>query len=336
MSKAAAPKTDLPDTLNGVELLRVGTFTSAEGQDVTFTKEDLKSLADAYDPDLFESPAVIGHPRMDDPAFGWVKGLRVEGDKLIGDIGEVVSSFADAVRRQLFKKISVQIWPAGNKASPKPDGPYLKHVGFLGAAAPAVKGLRPVSFSDDQQVGCTTIETPVPNDTKEISMSDKNADAEAQLKARADKIAADEAALAEKQKAHDANVRSFAESQAKLRKDTALSFADALVAAGKLAPAAKDQVAFIHEMLSADDVQSFGEGDDAKPAVAVFASLFDKANPVVSLGEVAGRDKGEADEVDADKIAERAQSFVEEQAKIGRTVSIQQAVRHVQSQIAKV
>lgn len=335
MPSATNRKDNLPDTLNGVELLRTGTFTSAEGESVTFTQEDLKSLAESYDPAVFESPAVVGHPRMNDPAYGWVKGLRVEGDKLIGDIGDVVSSFADAVRRRIFPKISVQLWPRGSKASPKPDAPYLKHVGFLGAAAPAVKGLKPVSFSDDDQAGCTTIETPVSTTPptsptlKEISMSEVNIELDAELKARADKIAADEADLKAKQEAHAESVRSFAESQAKARKDASLSFADGLVTAGKLAPAAKDQIAFLHETLAADDVQSFGEGDDAEPALAIFTRLFDSANPIVSLGEHAPRAKGEAAEVDAETLAEEAQSFVEEQKKAGKTVSVQQAVRHV-------
>lgn len=342
MAKKAAPIEIDPETLSGVELLRVGTFTSAEGENVTFTAEDLQSLADAYDPAVFESPAVVGHPRMNDPAYGWVKGLRVEGDKLVGDIGDVVASFADAVRKRIFPKVSVQIWPAGSRASPRPDVPYLKHVGFLGAAAPAVKGLRPVSFSEDQQAGCTTIETPVAEPVpiptpKEISMSEKIEEQDAELKARAEKLAADEAALQVKMDAHAKDVRSFAESQAAARKADALSFAEGLVAAGTLAPAGKDQVAFLHELLAADDVQSFGEGDDAQPATAIFRSLFDKANPVISLGEAAPRQKGEADEVELDPetIAERAQSFVEEQSKIGRTVSIQQAVRHVRAESGK-
>lgn len=334
---AKTPVSTVPEMLTGVELLRTGTFTSAEGENVTFTQDDLQSLADAYDPSVFESPAVVGHPRMNDPAYGWVKGLRVEGGKLIGDIGDVVASFADAVRKRIFPKISVQIWPAGSKASPRPDVPYLKHVGFLGAAAPAVKGLRPVSFSEGDQDGCTTIETPVPENLKEISMSEKNLDLEADLKARADKLAAAEADLADKQAKHDADIRSFAESQAAARKADALSFADGLVAAGKLAPAGKDQIAFLHETLAADDLQSFGEGDDAQPAWAIFRGLFDSANPVISLGEHAPRQKGEGEEVslDADKLAEAAQSFVEEQAAKGRTISIQAAVRHVQGQAAK-
>lgn len=336
MAKKAAPIEIDPEMLSGVELLRVGTFTSAEGREATFTKEDLQSLADAYDPAVFESPAVVGHPRMNDPAYGWVKGLRVEGDKLIGDIGDVVSSFADAVRKRVFSKVSVQVWPRGSKASPRPDVPYLKHVGFLGAAAPAVKGLRPVSFSDGDQDGCTTIEADIPDPSiqppTEISMSEANQEMDAELKARADKLAEAEAKLAADKARHEADVQSFAESQAAARKADALSFAEGLVADGKLAPAGKDQVAYLHELLAADDVQSFGEGDDAQPAYAVFRSLFDGANPVISLGEAAPRQKGAGEEVDlgAEELAEQALSFAEEQAAKGKPISIQQAVRHVQ------
>jgi hypothetical protein len=54
--------------------------------------------------------------------------------------------FAAAVRAGRYKKVSASFWPPGHPNNPVPDSYYLRHVGFLGAHAPAVKGLRAIEF----------------------------------------------------------------------------------------------------------------------------------------------------------------------------------------------
>lgn len=93
-----------------------------------------------------EPPIVIGHPKDNAPAYGWVEGLRSsvkDGVKvLLMKAREVVPEFEDMVRRGLFKKRSASFYPDGR----------LRHVGFLGAAPPAVKGLADLKFEAGEEV----------------------------------------------------------------------------------------------------------------------------------------------------------------------------------------
>lgn len=132
-----------------IEIFRAGPHRTAQGKPVTVTAADLAAVAASYDPAAHEAPAVIGHPKDTDPAYGWVKGLRVDGDRLVADLDQVNDDFAELVRQGAFKKVSASFYPAGSSANPKPQGMYLRHVGFLGAQPPAIKGLAPINFADD-------------------------------------------------------------------------------------------------------------------------------------------------------------------------------------------
>lgn len=131
-----------------INILRSGTFTSVEGAKVSFTARDLAQIAASYKPETDKAPIVVGHPKTNDPAFGWVGSLAVEGDVLVARPSEIVPSFAEAVRAGHYRKVSAQLYQPGDPNSPDPAGWYLKHVGFLGAAAPAVKGLGEVSLGE--------------------------------------------------------------------------------------------------------------------------------------------------------------------------------------------
>jgi len=126
-----------------IPILRAGAFTSSSGDPAVFTQGDLQKIVDDYDPDVEEAPLVIGHPKTDDPAWGWVKSLKRSGDWLLMQTHKVAKEFKDAVNDGRFNKRSVSL--VGSK---------LKHVGFLGAALPAVSGLgsAKLNASDDGQV----------------------------------------------------------------------------------------------------------------------------------------------------------------------------------------
>ncbi len=132
-----------------IEIFRAGSHRTAQGKAVTVTETDLAAVAAAYDPAAHEAPAVIGHPAQNAPAYGWVKGLRVEDGSLLADFDQVNADFAEMVNSGAFKKVSASFYPAGSVANPKPEGMYLRHVGFLGAQPPAIKGLAPFNFADD-------------------------------------------------------------------------------------------------------------------------------------------------------------------------------------------
>jgi hypothetical protein len=119
------------------EIFRTGTWTDAAGNTREWTTADLDTIITNYNPEDEEAPLVIGHPETDSPAYGWAEGIKRVGEVLFAKGKDVVSEFEDMVKQGLFKKRSIRL---------SPDGTRLLHVGFLGAAAPAVSGLTNVNF----------------------------------------------------------------------------------------------------------------------------------------------------------------------------------------------
>lgn len=136
-----------------IEIFRAGRHTDMHGRTIEFTRDDLADMAASYDPALSEAPVVVGHPKDNTPAYGWVRGLRVDGDVLSAELHQVDADFADMVRAGRFKKRSASIFLPDGSDNPTPGKHYLRHVGFLGGAAPAVKGLKEVNFAGDD-AGC--------------------------------------------------------------------------------------------------------------------------------------------------------------------------------------
>lgn len=132
-----------------IEVFRVGTFSDMSGNEHSVTDATLKELADGYDRDNHPAPVVIGHPATDTPAFGWVERLYVEDGVLKATLENTVAEFADMVKAGRYKRVSIAMFTPKHPANPKPGRFYMRHLGFLGAAAPAVPGLKPVHFAGD-------------------------------------------------------------------------------------------------------------------------------------------------------------------------------------------
>lgn len=262
-----------------IRLFRTGTFRSVEGVSVSLGEGDLASIAASYDAEANPAPLVIGHPQINDPAYGWVDRLAVQGDELLAypDPEKTEPSFAEAVKAGRYAKVSAQFYPPDNPHNPTPGQYYLKHVGFLGAHAPGVKGLGTVSFAVGDAGDLVTFEQeknmPPADDNKdkEVSFAEREQslnDREAKLKAREDA-----AAKKVQDDRHAANV----------------SFAEALFTNAKIKPEGKALLVGVLDALPADDVVSFGEGVELTPRAALM-KILDNAQPLVSLGEVAADD----------------------------------------------
>ena len=132
------------------EIFRAGTRTDANGNTVTITEADLAAAAQAYDPKVHEAPIVVGHPKADAPAYGWVKSLGVQNGVLTADFAQVDEGFVDLVKAGRYKKVSASFYPPTSPNNPKPGIWTLRHVGFLGAQPPAVKGLSAISFAEGE------------------------------------------------------------------------------------------------------------------------------------------------------------------------------------------
>ena len=134
------------------EIFRTGKHTSNQGATLTFSDADLSMIVAGYNAELHHAPIVVGHPKHDMPAYGWVKSLEAKGDRLVAVPEEIDPAFSDLVKGRKFRKVSAAFYQPTSPNNPTPGHYYLRHVGFLGAAAPAVKGLKEAEFSDDDLV----------------------------------------------------------------------------------------------------------------------------------------------------------------------------------------
>lgn len=132
----------------GIEIFRAGTHVAVDGREITFSAADVDELAATYDPALSEAPMVVGHPQINAPAYGWAKSLRAKDGVLYAEPHQVDAAFAEMVNAGRYKKRSASIYLGDTPGNPVPGKLYLRHIGFLGGAAPAVKGLRDAQFAD--------------------------------------------------------------------------------------------------------------------------------------------------------------------------------------------
>ncbi|HYX72430.1 MAG TPA: hypothetical protein VE732_06650 [Nitrososphaera sp.] len=134
-----------------VEIFTTGTHTDSEGTSYEIDLSFIEATANHYDPKLHEAPAVIGHPKTDAPAYGWACALRVKDDRLEALFCDNDPAFEALVKEGKFKKRSSAFYLDAATA-PGGRAPYLRHVGFLGAQPPAVKGLREIHFAEGEAI----------------------------------------------------------------------------------------------------------------------------------------------------------------------------------------
>ncbi|MDR2551445.1 MAG: hypothetical protein LBD10_14740 [Desulfobulbus sp.] len=327
-----------------LEIFKSGKHTALGGQVLEFSEADLQATVAAYDPDKHEAPLVVGHPGIDAPAYGWVKALGFSDSVMTAEPDQVDPAFAEIVNAGRFKRISASFYLPDASNNPVPGVYYLRHVGFLGAQPPAVKGLKSASFAAAEEgvveFGDWNVDA-AQTEAAHTNVKPEPMPAEAEgAQTQEDKemftpeqLAAKEAALREKEAA-------FAEREVKLKQQEQaalhrahLDFADGLVKAGKLLPAQKEQAVAMLDFASGHDsgqVVEFGEGE-ARQSLSMgeaFKSFLSAQPEIVKFGEFA---KGEAPPADqtAEMIAQKAVEFQESESQSGRVISMAEAVNHV-------
>lgn len=131
-----------------IHIFKTGTHTDSHGQTLTFSEADLAMAVSAYNPDIHQAPIVVGHPKTDAPAYGWVQTLSADNGNLYATPEQVNTEFSEQVKQGSYKKVSASFYPPNSPNNPVKGVYYLRHVGFLGAEPPAIKGLSPVEFSE--------------------------------------------------------------------------------------------------------------------------------------------------------------------------------------------
>ncbi|MDP2808646.1 MAG: hypothetical protein Q8O34_00690 [Rhodocyclaceae bacterium] len=256
--------------LKPLHIFKPGRHTAMSGATLEFSATDLAASANAYDPAKFEAPLVVGHPSLDAPAYGWVSRLTAGADGLDAETHQVDAAFAELVSEGRFKKISASFFMPSAPGNPAPGVFYLRHVGFLGAAAPAVKGLRTPEFSADE-AGVETIEFSTHEEMSAVTPEEKAA------------LEAENAQL--KQQIADAAAREKAAASARRHADHA-SFCEGLVTEGRLAPGLLPAIVQTLDFVAGQEQGvEFAEGEVKKPLADALRDALKAAPKLIEFAE---------------------------------------------------
>lgn len=276
-------------TTDWIEIFRIGKYPQGN-----WDKKKLDRVVSNYDVKFHEAPAAVTH--ADDgtpdggPAYGWVVGIKRQGDLLLGKFRDIADGFVKMVTSGAYKQRSAEFYK-----DLEGKGPYLRRVAFLGADIPAVKGLSPVSFEDEKAEFLTFTESMKTPPVEEKDMSKE-------LQQRIDEMEKKQTDLEKQLEEKDSEVDKFkeeaknAEAEKKKilviqRHDDISRFCEEMTAGAKLSPAiAKSGMVEFMESLSdqvADEnplVEKFSEKDkENKVSQLGFFKAFVKQLPVVEV-----------------------------------------------------
>lgn len=257
-----------------IEVFRTGLHTDANGTERNWTRADLQKIADDYNAGNHEAPVVIGHPTDNAPAYGWVKSLELDGDELLAELHDVQPEFQDWVNRKLFKKRSISLYPSG----------LLRHVGFLGAQPPAVKGLKDFEFTagdpfQEYSYDDKTTEVTMTPEEFQKKLEELSQQVASLTKSVSDLTVARDAEKARADKAEEElnkTAAEFADAKTKKTKAELTQFCDKLVEDRRLLPANKQAVLeFAEGLAGGATVINFSDGKKESPLDA-FKTLMSK------------------------------------------------------------
>lgn len=338
----------MPGLTDWFDVFRCGTHLDHSGKWRTFTEADIDKAIASYQSD--SAPIVVGHPTLNAPAFGWIQQFRRQGSTLQARASRVADEFADLVKRGLYKNRSISF---------NSDGTF-RHVGFLGAAAPAVKGLEDIQFADKGDfITMDTAETVqaeqavAQEQAEEVQVEPeaevKTAESEAEVQSlRADAAQKTEpevslSDLESQQKQFqetvtklESHIKSLENAlnveQEKNRKVEFAAYADELIRKGRLNPVAKAPLISTMESLFVSDQANFASPENS--VLNQFKGLLNLVlpeNATLYINYAAPSDDCcySAESLTPREVAIKARCLVDEQAAKGCCLDLGRAVRMV-------
>ena len=285
-----------------IEIFRAGKHIDANGAEVIIEVDDIDKIIETYDTELHEAPLVIGHPQHDEPAWGWVASLRRKGKVLLAKLNDLSPEISEAVRKGQYKKISASFYRPNVKRNPVSDAWYLRHIGLLGAQTPAVKGLSPLKFAEEDKE----------EDRKNIATFSKNK--ASILSFIRDKNNIDE-------KIQQENVKDWQE---------ILSFVEAQIACGKILPHSREETISFIANLDTDDTMRFRETNKTINSRNWFYAFVEAQPKQIDFSVYSDEELEATNEMqDGVKIGEKASEYMQTCAEKGKVISAADAVKHV-------
>ena len=133
-----------------IHIFRAGTFNDTSNRCISFSESDLDVAAAAYNSQQkkgYNAPLCLGHPFNDSPQYGQTNALISRNGNLYATVTPG-SDLVSLVRNRNYSKVSAAFYQPDHSQNPVKGAWTLKHIGFLGAMPPAVKGLESFEFSE--------------------------------------------------------------------------------------------------------------------------------------------------------------------------------------------
>ncbi|EBU8698769.1 hypothetical protein AABH71_003150 [Salmonella enterica] len=162
------------NTTRTINIFRTGTFTDMRGRTHTYSERDLDMMATVYNSGRkrgYNAPLCLGHPASNHPQYGETNALISRGGKLYATVTPD-ENLTGLVRSRAYKKISASFFMPHHKDNPYPGSWMLRHIGFLGAQPPAVKGLEEFLFSEACELSFFTYGTGTADFSDYVNPSD--------------------------------------------------------------------------------------------------------------------------------------------------------------------
>ncbi len=251
-----------------MEIFKAGTQKDSSGKEKNWTEKDLDEIVSKYNPSVHEAPLTIGHPADNKPDWGWIDSIKREGNTLLAKTKDIVPAFSEMLKNKMFKKRSVSF-----------SQDYgLRHVGFLGAMPPAVKGLADYNFKEENEI------TYYQDEIGGNEMDEKEKEIQ-ELKSKLSEFS-------EKEKTKDDEIASLkielARKELEARKKEHNDFCEKHIE--KITPANKNDVVDFMEVMHNAGSYDFAEGTE-KNALQRFKGFLEKLSKRVEFSEVATKDK---------------------------------------------
>ena len=336
----------MPGLTDWFDVFRCGTHLDHSGKWRTFTESDIDKAIASYQSD--SAPIVVGHPTLNAPAFGWIQQFRRQGPTLQARASRVADEFADLVKRGLYKNRSISF---------NSDGTF-RHVGFLGAAAPAVKGLEDIQFADKgdfitmdtaetvqaeqaaAQEQAEEVQAETEGQTAENKAEEQSSRADAAPKTEPEvslsNLESQQKQFQETVKKLESHIKSLENAlnveQEKNRKVEFAAYADELIRKGRLNPVAKAPLISTMESLFVSDQANFASPENS--VLNQFKGLLNLVlpeNATLYINYAAPSDDccHSAESLTPGEVAIKARCLVDEQAAKGCCLDLGRAVRMV-------
>lgn len=248
--------------LTGVEIFKAGRHNGLD-----FSDADLDGIVAAFDSlkDRTRVPLKFGHNGEQlitdgQPAIGWVERIWKDGSKLLSDFVGVPSVVFDAIKRGLYRNVSIELLKDVGLDG-DPVRPWvLDAVALLGADTPAVRGLKDLQALTMTAKGLKGVH--IGGEvvfTQSVQIGEKTTMTKTVEELQAELAAANQK-LADQKKAH------FAEKVAAHREKIS-SILENAVKEGRILPRVRDRIEGSRQFKSDEDVIAFWTEAEVKSEI---------------------------------------------------------------------